>query len=78
MSVLINDMKANAQVYERLREELEKNHWGEWAVIVKGKLLAVAPTMEEVLRQAGQMPADAFSRLVRRIGEEFPKVVRKL
>jgi len=38
MSAIINDVKANEKIYERLREELEKNHWGEWAVIVKGKL----------------------------------------
>jgi len=78
MSAIINDVKANEQIYEKLREELEKEHWGEWAVVVKGKLLAVAPTMEKALRQAGEMPSDALSRLVRKIGEELPKVVRKL
>ncbi len=78
MSAVIKDVRANEQVYERLQEGLEKNHWGEWAVIVKGKLLAVAPTMEKALRQAGGMPSDALSRLVRKIGEELPKVLRKL
>ena len=73
MSAIINDVKANEQIYERLREELEENHWGEWAIIVKGKLLAVAPTMEKALKQAGEMPSDVLSRLVRRIGEELPK-----
>ena len=78
MSAIINDVKANEQLYEKLREELEKKHRGEWAVIIKGELLAVAPTMSEALRRAGEMPSDALSRLVRRIGEELPKVVRKL
>lgn len=78
MSAIINDVKSNEEVYERLREELEKNHWGEWAVMVKGELLAVAPTMKEAIREAGEMPSDALSRLLRRIGEELPKVVRKL
>ncbi|HIE25896.1 TPA: hypothetical protein EYP66_01260 [Candidatus Poribacteria bacterium] len=78
MSAVISDVKSNEEIYERLREELEKNHWGEWAVIVKGELLAVAPTMEEALKDAGEMPPDALSRMVRRIGEELPKVVRKL
>ncbi len=78
MSAVINDVRLNEEVYERLREELEKNYWGEWAIIVKGKLLAVAPTMREALKEAGEMPSDALSRLVRRIGEDLPKVVRKL
>lgn len=78
MSAIINDVKINEQVYERLRENLEEKHWGQWVVIVKGDLLAVAPTMDEAIRQAGQMPSDALSRLVRRIGEDLPKVVRKL
>lgn len=78
MSTLIDDVKINEHVYERLREELEKDHRGEWAVVVKGALRAVAPTMDEALRQAGELPPDALSRLVRRIGEELPKMVRKL
>ena len=78
MSAVINDVRANEEVYESLREELEKNYWREWAVIVKGELLAVAPTMKEALMGAGEMPSDALSRIVRRIGEELPKVVRKL
>ncbi len=78
MFAVISDVKSNEEIYERLREELEKNHRGEWAVIVKGELLAVAPTMREALKEAGEMPSDALSRLVRRIGEDLPKVVRKL
>ena len=78
MSAIINDVKTNEQVYEKLREELEKNHKEEWVVIVKGELLAFAPTMGEALREAGEMSSDALSRLVRRIGEDLPKVVRKL
>jgi hypothetical protein len=34
--------------------------------------------MKEALKKAGEMPSDALSRMVRRIGEELPKVVRKL
>ncbi len=78
MSAVINDVRSNEKVYEKLQEELEKNHWGEWTVIVKGELLAVAPMMEEALKDAGEMPSDALSRLVRRIGEDLPKVVCKL
>lgn len=78
MTSVIDDVKANEQVYESLRTELERNHWGKWAVIVKGQLVAVAPTREEALRQAGAVPPDALSRLVRKVGEALPKVVRKL
>ena len=75
---IILDVKANEQVYKSMRMELEGAHWGQWVVIIKGKLIAVAPTREEVHRQAGSMPFDALSRLVKKVGEELPKLVRKL
>ena len=75
---IIDDVKANEQAYESLGAERERTCWGQWVVIVKGQLVAAAPTQEEALRQAGEMPPDAASRLVRKVGEELPKVVRKL
>ena len=78
MANIIHDVKANEQVYESLRPELERTCWGQWAIIVKGKLVVVAPTPEEAFRQAGSVPPDALSRLVRKVGEELPKVVQKL
>ncbi len=77
-SDIVKDIATNAKVYESLQEQLEKDHWSEWAVIIKGQLVAVAPTMKEALQQAGEMPSDALSRLVRKIGEKLPEVVRKL
>lgn len=78
MTVILDDVKANERAYDSLRAELERTHWAQWVVIVQGRLVAVAPTREEALRQAGEMPPDAASRLVRKVGEELPKVVRKL
>ena len=78
MEDIIHDVQTNEQVYESLCAELERTCWGQWVVIVKGKLVAVAPTPEEAFRQAGSVPPDALSRLIRKVGEELPKVVRKL
>ena len=78
IKAILDDVQANERTYNRLRAELERTHWAEWVVIVQGQLVAAAPTREEALRQAGQLPPTAASRLVRRVGEELPKVVRKL
>jgi hypothetical protein len=78
MTDLTYDVQANERAYERKRLELEKNSWGQWIVVVKEQLVAIAPTLEEALQQAGNVPLDAKSRLIRKVGEELPKVVRKL
>ena len=78
MATIIDDVKTNEQVYENLRADLEKTQWGQWVVIVKGHLVAAAATREEAIRQAGEMPPHAMSRLVRKVGEELPTLVRKL
>lgn len=78
VATIIDDAKANERAYEALFAELERSHWGQWVVIIKGQLVAVAPTREEALRQAGEMPSDAVSRLIRKVGEKLPAVVRKL
>jgi hypothetical protein len=78
MATIVEDVQANEQIYESQRSELERMHWGQWVVIVKGQVVAIAPTREEAVRQAGTVPPDALSRLVRKIGAEVPKVVRKL
>lgn len=77
-ATIIDDAKANEQAYENMLTELERTRLGQWVVIIKGQLVAAAPTREEAIRQAGAMPADALSRLVRKVGESLPKVVRKL
>jgi hypothetical protein len=75
---ILEDIETNAKAYEGLRGQLEKDHWGEWAIVIRGQLVAVAPTMEDALQRGGNMPPEALSRLVRKVGEELPKVVRKL
>lgn len=77
-TTIIDDVQANERVYDGLRAELERTHGAQWVVIVQGRLIAAASTREEALRQAGELPSQAVSRLVRKVGEEFPKVVRKL
>ncbi len=75
---LFADIERDVQAYESLREELERDHWGEWVVIVEGKLVAIAPTLDEADRQARERVHDAAGRLVRKVGEELPQVVEKL
>lgn len=78
MSTVIDDVRANEQVYERLRPELEKTHPGQWVVILNGELVAVGATREEAARRPGASGGSASCRLVRRIGDQVPKEVRKL
>jgi hypothetical protein len=77
MNTIFDDVKANEQAYDRLRAELESRCWEQWVVIVLGRLVTLAPTREEALRQAGEPPADVLSRLVRKVGEELPSLLRK-
>lgn len=74
---ILNDVKANEQAYDRLRAELESSCWEQWVVIARGRLIASAPTREEALQQAGETPAGALSRLVRKVGEVLPPLARK-
>ena len=75
---ILDDVKANEQAYDCLRAELERNCWEQWVIIAGGRLIASAPTREEALQQAGESPAGALSRLVRKVGEELPPLLRKL
>jgi hypothetical protein len=72
-TAILDDVRANERAYDSLRAELERTHWAQWVVIVRGQLVAVAPTREEALQQAGKLPPTAASRLVRQVGEELPK-----
>ncbi len=74
---VVDDVKANELAYQQMRAELERTHWHQWVVIVQEQLIAVASARDEALRQAGSSTA-TLSRLVRKVGEELPKVVRKL
>ncbi len=75
---ILEDVQTNERVYDGLRAGLEQTRWAQWVVIAQGRLLAAAPTREEALRQAGELAPTAPSRLVRQVGIELPKVVRKL
>lgn len=78
MRTIAEDIKANEQAYEELTSALETVHPGQWVVVMDGRLIAVASTREEALRQAGPPPPAALSRLVREVGAVLPKAVRKL
>jgi hypothetical protein len=76
-TTILEDIEANQSAYQQLSTELERTHWHQWIVIARGNLLAIAPSREEALQQAGNA-AEALSRLVRKVGEELPTAVRKL
>ncbi|MBI4605724.1 MAG: hypothetical protein HY721_27470 [Planctomycetes bacterium] len=78
MSAIVDDVRSNEGAYERLRPQLEATHKGHWVVFIQGQLVASGLTREEALRRAGHVPPGVPSRLVRKVGEELPKVVRKL
>ncbi len=77
-TAILEDVQANERVYDSLRAGLEQRHWAQWVVIAQGSLLATAATREEALHQAGERAPTAPSRLVRQVGVELPKMVRKL
>ena len=77
-TAILEDVQANERVYDSLRAGLEQKHWAQWVIIAEGSLLATAATREEALRQVGERAPAALSRLVRQVGVELPKVVRKL
>ncbi len=78
MTTVLDDVKANEQAFEQLRPKLEEKHFGQWVVIAKGQLVAVAATREEALRAANGQTTDAVSRLIRKVGDELPRKVTKL
>ena len=74
---ILEDVKVNESAYQQLRAELENVHWHQWVVISQGQLVTVALSREAALHQSAAA-SSGVSRLVRKIGEELPKVVRKL
>ena len=62
---------ANDRAYEQLKDELERDHWGQWVVIAHGKLQGVGDKPEELLAAA----PDAHDRIVMQIGMQRPQVI---
>ncbi len=55
-AVVESDFDANNRVYEAVKEELRKNHMGEFAIIAEGKLIGVfkdGQKAREALRSLG-------------------------
>jgi hypothetical protein len=64
-------MEANNREYERLRPELERDHWGRWVVIAFGKLQGIGDSLEEV----DQLAPTARCRIITQVGEDRPKEI---
>ncbi len=65
------EAKANDRAYEALKDELEREHWGQWIVIAHGQLQGIGDSPEELLAAA----PEARDRIVMQIGEVRPKEV---
>jgi hypothetical protein len=78
MATIIEDTARNEQAYDVLREDLEKDRWGKWVIIVDGELAGVHASLDEADKLAESKFPRASPRLVRRVGEELPKEVWKL
>jgi len=61
----------NDHAYEALKAELERDHFGKWAVIADGKLQGLGNSLEEV----EQFASTAQDRIVIQIGEGRPREV---
>ena len=61
----------NDRAFDALRAELERDHFGKWAVIANGKLQGLGNSLEEVERFA----STAQDRIVIQIGEGRPRQV---
>ena len=62
---------ANDQIYEKLRLELERDHFGKWIVIAHGQLQGVTDSLEE----ADLLVPAAQDRIIIQIGEDRPREV---
>ncbi len=62
---------ANARAYERLKPELERDHWGQWIVIAHGDLQGMGACLEDV----EPLAPSAHARIVMQVGEERPKEI---
>lgn len=75
---VFEELEKDEKVYESLREQLEREHWDEWVIIVNGEVAAIHPSLDEADRLAEEKFPNAPFRMVRRVGEELPDEVWKL
>jgi transcriptional regulator with AAA-type ATPase domain len=70
------ERQKNQETYAQLKTELEQKYQGQFVVIARGLLIAVAPTLQEALQQAKAILPEAEHRLVFKVGEDYPTKIR--
>ena len=70
-ALLEAEKNENDRAFDTLKVELERDHFGKWAVIAYGKLQGLGNSLEEV----EQFASTAQDRIVIQIGEGRPREV---
>ncbi len=75
MSTPQDERGLNQAAYRRLKKELKKTHKGKFVGIVRGKVVADAPTLEELLEKFKTVESDLKRGLAFKVGEEYPEYI---
>lgn len=70
-----DERQRNQEAYQKFKKELEQKYPGQFIGIVRGQVVAHAPTFQEVLVQLEAIEPDPSARLVFRVGESYPERV---
>ena len=70
-----DERQLNQKAYQELKKELGQKYPGQFVGIVRGQVVAHAPTFQEVLAQLEAIEPNPSARLVFRVGESYPKRV---
>jgi hypothetical protein len=67
------ERQLNQRMARRLAREMEQTHQGQWVGLVRGEVVATAPTLGEVIDALAQVESNPQRRFTFRVGEEFHK-----
>lgn len=70
--------KRNQRAFLRLRKKLAETHPGQWVGLVKGQVVAIAPSLEELRERLDQVEPRPRYRMVFQAGEPYPLSKAKL
>jgi hypothetical protein len=68
----------NQRAFLRLRKKLAETHAGQWIGLVGGKVVATAPTLDELEAALNGMESDRRRTMVFRAGDPYPRTKSKL
>jgi hypothetical protein len=68
----------NQRAFLRLRKKLAETHNGQWIGLVEGKVVATAPTLDELEEELDKIERHPGRRMVFQAGEPYPLTDKKL